>query len=459
MTPEWYHFIGIVGAGMSGLARIMLARGEKVSGCDLVDSPVVRALREAGAEVFVGHSPAHLREGVDVVVVSAAVPEDNVELCAARERGLTVLTRGELLARLMAGYKGIAVAGSHGKTTTTSMISLVLASCGLDPTCVIGGEVRDIGGNARLGKGEYFVAETDESDGSFLLLVPYIAVVTNIDNDHLDYYREVGKIEEAFSRFLARLQPGGFAVLCTDDPRVRRLAAEARRPVVTYGLGGEAEYTAQITELAGFSSFSRVFRRGECLGELKLAVPGAHNVQNALAAVAVAEKLGLPFPEVAAALASFRGVRRRFQLVSDAGGVLIVDDYAHHPTEIATLLQAARALPRERLLVVFQPHRYTRTLLLREEFGGAFRGADLVVVVPLYPAGERPIPGVSAELIAAEVARKGQRVISLGGLAEAVEFLVREVRPGDLVLTVGAGDVWRVGEDLARLLGGGRGGA
>ncbi len=451
MDGKWYHFIGIGGAGMSGLARILLASGIRVSGSDLAASPVISKLRESGAQVFIGHAPENLQEGVDRVVVSSAIPPSNVELRAARERGLEVMSRGELLARVMSRYRGIAVAGAHGKTTTSSMISLVLTQCGLDPTFIIGGEVNDIGGNAKLGKGEFLVAEADESDGSFLKLEPYAAVITNIDNDHLDYYKNVEEIARAFQKFLSSLKPGGFAVLCTDNARVRELRP-GKIEVLTYGLEGTPDFRAEEVTQTGFKTQAVIFRNNRKLGRLTLAVPGLHNVQNSLAAIAVGMRLGLSFPAIVEALATFRGAQRRFQLVAQFNGIRVIDDYAHHPAEIRALLQAVVGLQPQRTIVVFQPHRYTRTYFLKEEFGEAFQGADLVIVTDIYAAGEKPLDGVTSELIVEALRKNGQHVIYLGQLEAAEEFLLQEHRPGDVILTVGAGNVWTVGQNFARLL-------
>ncbi|MDH7576417.1 MAG: UDP-N-acetylmuramate--L-alanine ligase [Bacillota bacterium] len=448
---KWYHFIGIGGAGMSGLAKILLASGIKVSGSDLVVSPVIHKLRENGAQVSIGHTPENLQPGVDKVVVSSAIPPLNVELRAARERGLDVISRGELLAQVMSLFKGIAVVGAHGKTTTSSMISLVLAQAGLDPTFIIGGEVNDIGGNAKLGKGEFLVAEADESDGSFLKLEPYVAVITNIDNDHLDYYKNIEEITRAFQKFLSRLKPEGFAVLCTDNALVGKLEPGGVE-VITYGLQGTPDFKAGRVTQTGLKTEALVFQNRRKLGKLTLAVPGAHNIQNSLAAVAVGMRLGLSFSAIAEALATFRGAQRRFQMVAQCNGIRIIDDYAHHPTEIKALLQAAAGLHPRRTIVVFQPHRYTRTYFLKEEFGEAFQGSDLVIVTDIYPAGEKPLNGVNAGLVVEALKKNKQNVVYLGQLEAVEEFLLREYQTGDLILTVGAGNVWTVGQNFARLL-------
>jgi UDP-N-acetylmuramate--alanine ligase len=448
---NWYHFVGIGGAGMSGLAWIMLELGKRVSGSDLVASANTYRLIEKGAEVTIGHSAENLQPGIDNVVISSAIPPSNEEVCKARQLGLNVISRGELLSQLMRAYKGIAIVGAHGKTTTSSMISLVLAYNGLSPTFIIGGEVHDIGGNARLGAGAYLVAEADESDGSFLRLEPYAAVITNIDNDHLDYYKDLAVMKQAYQQFVDQVRAGGFTVLCTDNEHVRGLKP-GRHEVITYGLDGEPDFLARNIVRSEFKTTAEVLQRGQLLGKLALQVPGSHNVQNALAAVAVGMRLGLTFEQVAAALSTFKGVQRRFQLVVQADGVQIIDDYAHHPTEIRALFKAGESITCRRTIAVFQPHRYTRTLFLQDEFGSAFQGADLVIVTDIYSAGEKPIPGVSADLIVRALQKQGAKVAFIRRLDEVVDHLRTLIRPGDLVLTIGAGDVWKVGQRLANTL-------
>lgn len=444
---------------MSALAHILLEDGYPVSGSDLQLTPVTERLAAMGAVIYRGHAAAHVGPGVERVVVSTAIRKGNPEVEEARRRGLPVLRRAELLAELMRRQVGIAVAGAHGKTTTTAMVALVLEKNGLDPTVVVGGQVPALGGSARLGGGRYLVAEADESDGSFLLLEPRLAIVTNIENDHLDYYGTMEQVEAAFRRFIRQLEErGGLAVLCTDDPRVKRLADEERVAAATYGLTGQPDYTARALSLAPDGSRFSVVASGRELGEMRLSIPGRHNVLNALAACAVADTLGLAFSGVAAALRDFGGVQRRFQRVGEAEGVVVVDDYAHHPSEVRATLQAARQVAEGRVLVLFQPHRYTRTAHLHREFGPAFAGADRVLVSEIYSAGEEPIQGVSGRLVAQAVAQAGGPPASFHPtLAEAVEALAREVRPGDLVLTVGAGNVWQAGPALLeRLAGGGK---
>lgn len=454
LIPPRVHFIGIGGVGMSGIARVLLDTGTAVSGSDLKKSVVTDQLQAKGAQVFYGHSPANI-DNADVVVVSSAVPPDNVEVVAARRRGIPVIPRAEMLARLMRRQRGIAVAGAHGKTTTTAMVSLVLERTGLDPIIVIGGELPEIGGNAKAGKGEYLVAEADESDGSFLLLDPEIAVVTNVENDHLDYYRTVANIEETFRQFISRIPPAGVAILCGDDLFLNRLAAEAFVPVQTYGFNPDADYRLANPVLSGLNSEADVFLRGDFLGRLCLSVPGRHNLLNGLAAIAVGMRIGLRFDEVAQILQGFRGVKRRFQILGDVGGVRVVDDYAHHPTEIRATLAGARQTGPQRLIAVFQPHRYTRTLFLHKEFGAAFQDADVVIVNRIYSAGEKPIKGISAKLIADEIRDcSGKTPIELDTQEQIVSYLASVVRPGDLVITLGAGDIWKSGLALVKRLSG-----
>lgn len=449
---EWYHLIGIGGTGMSGLAKILMDMGIRVSGSDLVESPKLDRLREQGACIYIGHAAKNLQSGVDHIVVSSAIPPSNVEVIAARQKGLPVISRGELLAQLMLGYRGIAIVGAHGKTTTSSMISLVLTANGFDPTCIIGGEVSDIGGNARLGKSEYMVAEADESDGSFLKLSPYAAVITNIDNDHLDYYKNTEEIITAFQKFLRCIKPGGFAVLCTDNRFVRELDT-GEVEAITYGLQGEPDYKAEGVIQKGFTTEAEILERNKSLGRLYLSIPGLHNVQNALAAIAVGRRLGLSFARIADALRTFRGACRRFQLLAQYDGIKVIDDYAHHPTEIRAVLEAIGGLnERRRTIAVFQPHRYTRTSFLKDEFGTAFTGCDLVIVTDIYSAGEPPIEGVTSDLIVQSIRKNGQNAVYIGRLEDVVDFLSREMRSGDLILTIGAGNVCLVGQKLAKML-------
>ena len=446
------HFVGVGGIGMSGIAELLANLGYAVSGSDAKRSEVTARLESAcRVTVFEGHAAANVGDA-DVVVYSSAVKPANPEIAEAVRRGIPVIPRAEMLAELMRLRFSIAVAGSHGKTTTTSMIALVLERAGLDPTAVIGGRLSAFGSNARLGLGKYMVAEADESDRSFLMLLPSIAVMTNIDHEHMDTYGSFEELQRAFVDFANKVPFYGSVVACVDDPHVRAVCPSIARRVVTYGLdapaaGAEAPaVSGRGVELGSFGGRCTVYRRagaGETLlGTLKLSVPGRHNLQNALAAVAVAGELGIDFARVAATLREFHGAERRFERVGEANGVLVVDDYGHHPTEIAAVLAAARVTLGRRLLVAFQPHRYTRTERLMREFGPAFADADEVVLTDIYAASEEPIPGVTVEVLAESVARAtGHPVRIVKPLDRLAAELAAAARPGDAVLTLGAGSI------------------
>lgn len=440
------HFVGIGGVGMSGIAEVLRNLGYEVSGSDAKESEITRRLREAGVRVFIGHAAAHAR-GAQAVVVSSAVASDNSEVAWARKAGVPVVLRAQMLAELGRMKKTVTVAGSHGKTTTTSMVSMALARAGARPTMIIGGQLKNIGGNAKLGVGDYLVAEADESDGSFLHLSPLVAVVTNVDNDHLDHHGSMENLKEAFVEHLKRLPFYGAAVLCADDANVRELVPKLGRNVISYGLEAPATWRATKLQLSREGSRFTVTRDGKAVAKLQLRVPGRHNVQNSLAAIAAADFLGFDLARAAKGLSDFRGVGRRLDKLGAAEGVEFVDDYGHHPTEIRATLAAVSKLWRaKRVIVIFQPHRFTRTKLLAKDFGPAFRGADLVFVTDVYAAGEKPIPGVSSKLILDSLRRAGVRGEPLSGALQAA----RELRAGDVVLTLGAGDVWKLGEDLLR---------
>jgi UDP-N-acetylmuramate--alanine ligase len=443
------HFVGIGGAGMSAIAKVLLAKGFAVSGSDIAKSETVHRLQQLGATIFLGHDAANI-ESAEAIVVSTAIAGTNPEITAATAKGLPIYHRSKMVAALMDERRGIAVAGAHGKTTTTSMIALMLETAGLDPTIIIGGDIDYLNGNAKLGGGEWLVAEADESDGSFLSLNPEVAVVTNIENDHMDHYGTMDKILDAFTAFLGKLPADkGLAVLCFDNHHIRDLAPRCGRQYISYALDGDAEYTAADLETRGTTTSYLVRRRGQPLGRIQINVPGRHNVANSLAAVVVGLHAGLPFEKVAAGLGQFQGVKRRFQTKGRVDGVWIVDDYAHHPTEIAATLQAARDVDPKRLICVFQPHRYTRTKFLRQEFGAAFTGADLLVLTDIYSAGEAPIPGISGETIKEEVERQtGKPVTYIADNANIARYLSEIVERGDLVITMGAGNIYLVGEEL-----------
>jgi len=447
------HFVGIGGIGMSGIAEILLNLGYKVSGSDVKRNETMERLEQLGAKVYVGHDAANV-EGVHVVVYSSAVSRDNVEVRTAHQRQIPIIGRAEMLAELMRLKYGIAVAGTHGKTTTTSMVGAVLAEGRYDPTIVVGGRVTNLGSNARLGQGDYLVAEADESDGSFLKLAPTIAVVTTIDAEHLDHYGSLEAIAEAFLTFVNKVPFYGSAVLCLDQPNIQLLLPRVEKRVITYGLESGADLVARRLQLAGMTSRFDVYQRGTLLGECTLQIPGRHNVLNALAAIGVGLDLEIPFLTIARALAGFAGVQRRFQIRGTAAGVTVVDDYGHHPAEIRATLAAAKAGFDSRVVTVFQPHRYTRTRDLRQEFLTAFNQADVLVVMDIYPAGEPPIPGISAAELAEGIRAHGHRNVTFLGSdrARIVEYVTEISRPGDLILTLGAGDVSQLGPDILRRL-------
>ncbi len=448
------HFVGIGGIGMSGIAELLLNLGYTVSGTDLVDSQLTRRLAGLGAQVVVGHG-AEAMAGAEVVVTSSAVAADNPEVLHARAHGIPVIGRAEMLAELMRLKKyGIAIAGSHGKTSTTSMIGWMLAHAGIDPTVVIGGKVDALGGNAKLGEGEFLVAEADESDGSFLKLAPVVEVVTNIDMEHLDYYRDLDHIKETFVRFIDKVPFYGTAIVCLDDRNIADILPRISRRVTTYGLTPQADISSDRQRWDGGRVVFNVRAGGRELGEIGIAPPGLHNVCNALAAAAVGLELELSFEEIRLGLNSYSGVQRRMQEKGQAAGILVVDDYGHHPTEIRVTLSAIRrAWPQRRLVVLFQPHRYSRTEALLEEFQTCFHPADLLVLTDIYAASEQPIPGVDSERLLAAVQNHGQRhALYLGGIDGLAGRLLPQLAEGDLVLTLGAGSVWRVGEELLELL-------
>lgn len=442
------HFVGIGGIGMSGLAELLKSVGLTVTGSDVRESETTERLRSLGVPIFgAGHRPEHVA-GADVVVYSSAVAEDNPEVLSARALGIPVIKRAEMLAEVMRVKRGVAIAGTHGKTTTTSMAGAVLVDAGLDPTIVVGGRMRQIGTNARLGKGDLLVAEADEYDRSFLELRPVLAVVNNIDVEHLDTYRDLDDLKDAFSRFAGTVPFFGAAILGLDDPHVQEIRPRIRRRVVTFGLTPQADVSARDISLDRGGSRFLALAEGRPLGPVELSVPGLHNVKNALAAISVARELEVAFPVVAHALAGFSGVIRRFERKGERRGVLVYDDYAHHPTEVAATLAAARqAHPDRRLAVLFQPHLYTRTRDQAAAFGAAFLGSDLLFVTQVYASREAPIPGVTGELVVSEARSRGHRHVFWVPERERVPAaLEAELADGDLLVTMGAGDVYRMGE-------------
>jgi UDP-N-acetylmuramate--alanine ligase len=440
------HFIGIGGIGMSGIAEILLTMGYAVSGSDLRGSATTERLERLGATIWIGHAAVNAAAS-DVVVTSTAVAKDNPEVLEARARKIPVIQRAEMLAELMRLKYGIAIAGMHGKTTTTSMVAAVLAGGELDPTVVVGGRVDAMGSNARLGRSQYLVAEADESDRSFLKLSPILAVVTNLDREHMDSYADMSDVEACFVEFMDKVPFYGAVTACVDDAMLRAVLPRVTRRVYTYGVAAEADFRLRMLPLKeGCHAHFEVNARGLLLGPFELHVPGKHNVLNATAAVAIGVQLGIAPEKIAAGLATFRGVDRRFQIRGVEREVTVVDDYGHHPTEIKATLQAARECGYGRVLVLFQPHRYTRTRDLMEEFADAFGDADAVQVLDIYAASEQPIEGVSGESLAEAIrAKKGGRVMYASSMAEAVERLAADARPGEMVLTLGAGSVSQAG--------------
>ena len=446
------HFVGIGGVGMSGLAEILASVGLSVTGSDLREGEETRRLAVLGIRVLTGGHRGENGAGADVVVYSSAVAEDNPELVAARAAGVPVIKRAEMLAEVMRVKTGIAIAGSHGKTTTTSMTGAILQAAGLDPTIVVGGRVRAMGTNACLGQGEYLVAEADEFDRSFLRLRPIVAVVNNIDLEHLDTYRDLADLKASFTAFASTVPFFGVALLGLDDPNVQEIrpALSARVRVGTFGLTPQADVTARDLSLERNGSRFTAVAGGEVLGEVSVSLPGLHNVKNALAAIAVSRELEVPFEACVKTLSTFAGVARRFERKGERSGVLVVDDYAHHPTEVAATLGAARqAHPERRLVVVFQPHLFSRTRDQAEGFGAALLAADAVYVLPVYPSREQPIPGVTARLVSDAARARGHRaVVDVEDRSSLVRRLLAELRPGDLLVTMGAGDVNRLGEEF-----------
>ncbi len=446
------HFVGIGGSGMSGIAEVLLNLGYKVTGSDLAHSETVKRLETLGGKVYIGHDASHVG-GAQVVVISSAVSPQNVEVQAAKANLIPVIPRAEMLAELMRLKYGIAVAGAHGKTTTTSMVATVLAHGGLDPTVVIGGKLNRFGSNAKLGQGEFLVAEADESDGSFLKLSPTIAVVTNIDREHLDFYGDIDRIKAAFLQFVNKVPFYGAVVLCLDQSHIQEILPRIEKRYITYGMTGQADLMAREESSDGWQTQFSVHLRGRDLGMFEINVPGIHNVYNSLAAIAVGLELDLEVEKVRRALAEFGGVERRFQLRGEKRGILVVDDYGHHPTEIKATLAAARRGWKGRLVVLFQPHRYSRTRDLMEEFATAFYQADVLFLTEIYSAGEQPIEGVSSAQLCEQLRTYGHReVIYVPRKEEIVPQVLSILRPGDLVMTLGAGDIWKIAKELVEKL-------
>jgi UDP-N-acetylmuramate--alanine ligase len=448
------HLVGIGGIGMSGIAEVLLTLGYSVSGSDTKPSTITERLQNLGATIYEGHKAANV-EGAHVVVTSSAIKTDNPEVAEAHKRKIPVIPRAEMLAELMRLKYGIAVAGAHGKTTTTSLLASVLAAAHLDPTFVIGGRVNQAGTTAKLGKGEYFVVEADESDRSFLLLAPVVAVVTTIDREHLDQYASLEDIQDAFIQFVNRVPFHGAAILCLDEPNVQAIIPGVKRPIITYGTSSQADLIISEVKLEGLGSEFRLTYKGEDLGLFRLPhPPGVHNVRNAAAAAAVALYLNVPADLIREGLAKFAGVGRRFDIKGVVDNITVIDDYGHHPAEIRATLEAARGCKFHRLLVLFQPHRYTRTQHLWDEFCRAFNQADILVLTDIYAASEAPIPGVISEALANAIREAGHKnVFYVRSMQEGIEHLLHAARAGDAILTVGAGNISRASNELMVLLG------
>jgi UDP-N-acetylmuramate--alanine ligase len=442
------HFVGVGGIGMSGLAEILRSMSFDVSGSDLKGGETTARLKRLGVQIHVGHESAHV-QGADVVVYSSAIGRDNPEMLAAAAAGIPIIQRGEMLAELMRMKYAVVIAGSHGKTTTTSLVATVLRAAGLDPTVVVGGRMASLGSNARLGAGDLLVAEADESDGSFLRLSPTIAAITNVDPEHLDFYGSHEALKQAFVQFAESVPFYGLSVLCLDHPHVRDLLPKINRRYVTYGESRQADYVADALVYRGLETSFVVHHKGRSLGEFVVRMPGQHNVLNCLAVIAISDELAVPLDVVKESLATFRGVARRFTVVAEPLGIALVDDYGHHPAEIRATLDAARHAYRQRILVAFQPHRYTRTQALFQEFAQAFDQADVVFVSDIYAAGEPALPGVNSEALTREITRHGHRSAHYSpDREELCARLAALARPGDVVIALGAGDINRT---LARI--------
>lgn len=447
------HFVGIGGIGMSGIAEVLINQGYSVSGSDLRRTEVTERLEKLGAKISYGHNPENVL-GADVVVISSAIGADNPEVIRAKDLFIPVIPRAEMLAELMRMKFGIAIAGAHGKTTTTSFISTILASAGYDPTCVVGGKLKSIDSNARLGTGRFLVAEADESDGSFLLLSPIIAVCTNIDLEHLDYYRDIEEIKEAFTNFLNKVPFFGLDVICIDNPYVQSIIPSLKRRYITYGLSKQADVRAEGIRRWGLNSYFQVIYKGKPLGEITLSMPGLHNVVNSLAAVATCMELEIPFEVIREGLRTFQGIQRRLELKVNTS-IKLIDDYAHHPTEIRATLKTLREIWDGRIIVAFQPHRYTRTKALMSEFVTSFNDADILIITEIYSASEKKIEGISGELLAELIKSSGHRHVEYAHSLEDVgERILSYAKEGDMVVTLGAGDISKVAEKLKEIWGG-----
>lgn len=448
------HFVGIGGIGMSGIAEILIDQGFTITGSDKAESDNTERMASLGAKVFIGHKAANLDPDVDVLVYSSALSLDNPEIVEAFNRKIPVIRRAEMLAEVMRLKYGIGIAGTHGKTTTTSMVSLVLMEGDVDPTVIVGGRLRGLAGsNARLGKGDFIVVEADEYDRSFLSITPTIAVLTTLETDHLDCYRDLEDIKSAFIQFASKVPFYGFVVLCLDEPELQNIMPKIKKKIITYGLNGQADVQAvDIRHKENTTSFT-VLRDGKELGEIVLQIPGKHNVQNALAAITVGLELGVPFEKAKAGIGKFTGVFRRWDVKAEVNSIMVVDDYAHHPTEIAATLAGVKAGWRRRVVCVFQPHLYSRTRDFYEEFGRSFFNADMLVITDVYPAREEPIQGITGELIANTAREFGHKNVHyVQDKKQIPSFLLQHMQRGDIIITMGAGDIWRFGEEFIKQL-------
>ncbi len=438
---------------MSAIARVLLEMGYRVTGSDVAQQELTDKLVAKGAQVYIGHKGGNVH-GADLVVYSTALSKDNVEMIEAEELNIPILHRSQMLARLLNAKKGIAVAGAHGKTTTSSMIALVMELCDMDPTYIIGGEIMNVDSNAKAGKGDYVVAEADESDGSFLQYYPTLALVNNIEPDHLEHYDgDFNKLKQAYARFLNQVKEGGKAIVCLDDPTLRELIPDIRSEMITYGIETDADYKAVNIKLGDRRVSFDVVRQGTTLGQIRLSIPGKHNVYNALATLIACLEAGLSFADIAGAITNFRGAKRRFQVLEEVNDILVIDDYAHHPTEIQATIAAAKATGKA-IIAVFQPQRYSRTYFLFDQFSRAFQEADEVIITDIYsPVGEKEIEGVnSAKLVELIRQNSNRNARYIPAKEEVLTYLADRVKPGDLVLTMGAGDIWKTADGLARLL-------
>jgi len=444
------HFIGIGGIGMSGIAEVLINLGYQVSGSDIKPSKITRRLSKLGAKIYKGHRSENI-EGADVVIYSSAVSQENIEVKSALAKKITLIPRAEMLAELMRMKYGIAVAGAHGKTTTTSLISQILAHAKFDPTVVIGGRLNSLGSNAKLGQGEFLVAEADESDGSFLSLSPSIAVITNIDREHLNFYGSLEKIKETFLNFINKVPFYGTSVICMDDENIQSIIPKIEKRFITYGLKGQADYTADSIVFSNFKSEFNVIEHNRILGKISMRISGTHNIYNSLAAVAVGIELGIGFEDIKEALEGFSGIERRFQVKGERNRITVIDDYGHHPTEIKATLKAAKENWKGRIVVVFQPHRYTRTHDLLEEFFTSFYDADLLIITDIYPAGEEPIKGIDSSKLYGGILAHGHKNVSyIQNRKEILRYLFKVTEKGDLLITLGAGDIYKIGEAFLR---------